>query len=128
PPVDEPEDFTNTITMADLYARQGLIDDARHIYEHILHRDPANEAVQAKLAALTAQAEPAAAEPAAFEEAAAFEEPAHEEPAHAEPAHAEPAAAEVVMPAIGVTQPATSLNRAKIARLEHWLAKVGSGR
>ncbi len=38
--------------MADLYARQGLIDDARHIYENILARDPDNHAVTAKLAML----------------------------------------------------------------------------
>jgi hypothetical protein len=38
--------------MADLYARQGLVDDARHIYETILAREPENAAVGAKLAAL----------------------------------------------------------------------------
>jgi len=40
---------TNTVTMADLYARQGLTDDARHIYESILARDPGNDEVRAKL-------------------------------------------------------------------------------
>jgi tetratricopeptide (TPR) repeat protein len=43
------EDVTNTITMADLYARQGLTDDARQIYETILARDPDNDDVRAKL-------------------------------------------------------------------------------
>jgi tetratricopeptide (TPR) repeat protein len=43
------EDVTNTPTMADLYARQGLTDDARHIYENILARDPSNDEVRAKL-------------------------------------------------------------------------------
>jgi len=38
--------------MADLYARQGLTDDARHIYESILQRDPENGAVRDKLDAL----------------------------------------------------------------------------
>jgi hypothetical protein len=50
------EDFTNTITMADLYARQGLVADARMIYENILLRDPGNESVRAKLTALDAPA------------------------------------------------------------------------
>jgi tetratricopeptide (TPR) repeat protein len=51
-PAREAEDVVNTITMADLYARQGLLDDARHIYETILMRDPANDAVRTKLHAL----------------------------------------------------------------------------
>src|SRR5438105_2422627 len=40
------EDIANTLTMADLYARQGLTDDARQIYESILQRDPMNHAVR----------------------------------------------------------------------------------
>jgi tetratricopeptide (TPR) repeat protein len=48
------EDITSTLTMADLYAGQGLTADARQIYETILHRDPNNETVRAKLAALDA--------------------------------------------------------------------------
>jgi tetratricopeptide (TPR) repeat protein len=53
PAIAEPsEDITNTLTMADLYARQGLTDDARHIYESILQRDPHNAAVREKLDAL----------------------------------------------------------------------------
>jgi tetratricopeptide (TPR) repeat protein len=51
-----PDDFTKTITMADLYAKQGLVDEARDIYEDILARDPGNEAVRAKLEALGGQA------------------------------------------------------------------------
>jgi tetratricopeptide (TPR) repeat protein len=47
-----PGDAADTITMADLYARQGLIEEARHIYENILARDPGNREVQAKLATL----------------------------------------------------------------------------
>jgi tetratricopeptide (TPR) repeat protein len=43
---------TDTVTMADLYARQGLVADARRIYEAILQRDPDNDAVREKLAAL----------------------------------------------------------------------------
>src|SRR5687767_7939115 len=51
-PVGVPGDVASTITMADLYARQGLTDDARHIYENILARDPENPAVTEKLATL----------------------------------------------------------------------------
>ncbi len=50
PPAPEP---TDTVTMADLYARQGLVADARRIYESILQREPHNDAVRAKLAALS---------------------------------------------------------------------------
>jgi tetratricopeptide (TPR) repeat protein len=56
-----PDDFAKTITMADLYAGQGLIDEARDIYEDILARDPSNESVRAKLEALDG-AQPQAAE------------------------------------------------------------------
>jgi len=38
--------------MADLYARQGLVSEARRIYESLLQRDPDNDAVREKLAAL----------------------------------------------------------------------------
>ena len=55
-PPTEPEDFTNTLTMADLYARQGLVADARQIYENILLRDPGNATVREKLNALNALA------------------------------------------------------------------------
>jgi tetratricopeptide (TPR) repeat protein len=57
-PVPQPEDFTNTLTMADLYARQGLTNDARHIYENILARDPGNLDVRAKLDDLTPRVNP----------------------------------------------------------------------
>jgi tetratricopeptide (TPR) repeat protein len=44
-----PEDLINTITMADLYERQGLTDQARRIYENILARDPENHEIRARL-------------------------------------------------------------------------------
>lgn len=44
-----PEDLINTITMADLYERQGLTDQAKRIYENILARDPGNEEIRARL-------------------------------------------------------------------------------
>ena len=47
------EDLTNTLTMADLYVRQGLVNEASHIYENILARDPDNAEVRAKLEAIT---------------------------------------------------------------------------
>lgn len=48
-------DVTATITMADLYVRQGYVGAAREIYERILEHDPANDGVRAKLAALPAE-------------------------------------------------------------------------
>jgi tetratricopeptide (TPR) repeat protein len=52
------EDLTNTLTMADLYAGQGLVNEARHIYENILSRDPGNAEVRAKLNAITPRVNP----------------------------------------------------------------------
>ena len=52
-PPPAPDDFSKTITMADLYAKQGLVDEARDIYEDILARDPDNASVRAKLEALS---------------------------------------------------------------------------
>ncbi len=43
------DDITATTTMADLYVRQGLIGEARKIYEHILQRDPYDLDVRTKL-------------------------------------------------------------------------------
>ena len=52
------EDAANTATMADLYAGQGLVEDAKHIYESILARDPGNAEVRGKLQALMPQVNP----------------------------------------------------------------------
>jgi tetratricopeptide (TPR) repeat protein len=52
------EDITNTLTMAELYERQGLANEAQHIYENILARDPENSDVRAKLDALTPRVNP----------------------------------------------------------------------
>lgn len=52
-PAPVQQELTDTLTMADLYARQGLIEDAKTIYEHILARDPNNDVVREKLSALT---------------------------------------------------------------------------
>jgi tetratricopeptide (TPR) repeat protein len=69
-PAVESEDVTSTTTMADLYVAQGLTDDARKIYEQVLERDPSNEEVRSRLAALDIQPGPAEVNepPAAFEE------------------------------------------------------------
>jgi tetratricopeptide (TPR) repeat protein len=57
-------DLASTVTMADLYASQGLVDDARNIYEDILARDPSNSDVRGKLDALSVRAAmPAYVEP-----------------------------------------------------------------
>ena len=52
------EDAANTVTMADLYVRQGLVEEARHIYEHILARDGGNAEVRAKLEAIAPRVNP----------------------------------------------------------------------
>jgi hypothetical protein len=49
------DDAANTITMADLYVKQGFIDRAQSIYESILERDPNNDAVRSKLDELDAR-------------------------------------------------------------------------
>jgi tetratricopeptide (TPR) repeat protein len=53
-----PEELTNTLTMADLYERQGLVHEAQHIYENILARDPENSDVRAKLDAVVPRVNP----------------------------------------------------------------------
>ena len=52
------EDLANTLTMAELYERQGLVHEAQHIYENILARDPGNDGVRARLDALSARVNP----------------------------------------------------------------------
>jgi tetratricopeptide (TPR) repeat protein len=72
---DTDADVTETTTMADLYVRQGLIDDARKIYEHVLQRHPDDHEVRAKLEALTDSETPIAA---VHEEHEPIEEETHE--------------------------------------------------
>jgi tetratricopeptide (TPR) repeat protein len=53
PRSEHPEDaLTATLTMADLYARQGYVTAAREIYERILAANPHDLAVRGKLSAL----------------------------------------------------------------------------
>jgi tetratricopeptide (TPR) repeat protein len=54
----ETDDAASTITMADLYVRQGLLEDARHIYENILARDSGNAEVRGKLEAISPRVNP----------------------------------------------------------------------
>lgn len=60
-PAPEPaaagDEATSTLTMADLYARQGHTSAAREIYEKVLGRDPLNEAVTSKLKDLPGDSE-----------------------------------------------------------------------
>lgn len=59
PPEQPPaEDLTNTLTMADLYVRQGLAHEAAHIYENILSRDPDNADVRERLEAISPRVNP----------------------------------------------------------------------
>ncbi|HEY5610160.1 MAG TPA: tetratricopeptide repeat protein [Thermoanaerobaculia bacterium] len=49
PPAEDP---TTTVTMADLYAKQGHYDQARDIYQRMLERDPMNRELRQKLDAM----------------------------------------------------------------------------
>jgi tetratricopeptide (TPR) repeat protein len=91
------DEVTTTITMADLYVRQGLID-ARKMYQHLLERDPANEELRSKLDALDHSAPET---PSAPVEATAADE-------------------ETRQPG----NPATLHNHAKVVVLQKWLTKV----
>ena len=115
PPLDE-EDFARTIRMADLYAAEGSIGEARDIYEDLLARDPNNAMVRAKLDALTA---PAAA-PEPMEEPAP--PPAPPVQAAVPPPPPPPAAAPPPPPL-----PEQQAQNPKVEKLESWLAKVKRG-
>jgi pentatricopeptide repeat protein len=97
-PQDDDDDVTSTTTMADLYVRQGLVDDARKIYQHMLERDPANDELRSKLDALD------------------------ESPAETPHAAAEATAADEETRQPG--NPATLHNHAKVIVLQQWLTKV----
>jgi len=95
-PAPQEDDVTSTTTMADLYVRQGLVDDARKIYQHMLERDPANDELRSKLEALD------------------------ESPAEMPVEAAEVAEDEIRQPG----NPATLHNHAKVVVLQQWLTKV----
>lgn len=98
PAPQEEDDLTSTTTMADLYVRQGLVDEARKIYQHMLERDPSNDELRSKLDALDES--PAEAPVAAVAESMGDEE----------------------IPQPG--NPATLHNHAKVIVLQQWLTKV----
>jgi pentatricopeptide repeat protein len=97
PAPQDDDELTSTTTMADLYVRQGLVDDARKIYQHMLERDPANDELRSKLDAL----DHSAAEIPVTEEAMAADEETREP-----------------------GNPATLHNHAKVVVLQQWLTKV----
>jgi pentatricopeptide repeat protein len=92
------DDLTSTTTMADLYVRQGLVEEARKIYQHMLERDPANDELRSKLDALD------------------------ESPAEARVVEAEAAPSDEETREPG--NPATLHNHAKVVVLQQWLTKV----
>jgi len=127
------DDLTATTTMADLYVRQGLTDDARKIYEHLLERDPENEELRQKLSALNqpvaglpgdqvAETTPFDSQP---ESAATWQpgnlatDPATEQLSN--PATESPATDEEER---HPGDPARLHNHAKVVVLEQWLTKV----
>jgi tetratricopeptide (TPR) repeat protein len=109
PPAQD-DDVTATTTMADLYVRQGLINDARKIYEHLLQRDPYDDDVRAKLEALDAQAAEGTANPVAPHEEATWQPDNSSTQSDEEP----PSPGNVTM----------LHSKAKAAVLRQWLTKV----
>jgi pentatricopeptide repeat protein len=98
PALQEDDDLTSTTTMADLYVRQGLVDEARKIYQHMLERDPSNDELRSKLDALD--------ESAAEAPVTAVAESMGDE--------------EIRQPG----NPATLHNHAKVIVLQQWLTRV----
>jgi pentatricopeptide repeat protein len=92
------DELTSTTTMADLYVRQGLVGEARKIYQHMLERDPENAELRSKIDALD---ESPAEEPVAATDATPSDE-------------------EIREPG----NPATLHNHAKVVVLRQWLTKV----
>jgi tetratricopeptide (TPR) repeat protein len=109
------DDLTATTTMADLYVRQGLINEARKIYEHLLQRDPYDDEVRAKLDALDRQV---AERPAESEEATW--QPGN--PATESEAIRQPGTTHEPPPQPG--DPAKLHRHAQVVVLEQWLKKV----
>jgi tetratricopeptide (TPR) repeat protein len=98
-PAPDTSDVAATTTMADLYARQGLTDDARKIYGQILEHDPSNDDARSKLDALSGTAEEAAQQASSTE--TAFDD------APPQPGN-----------------PATLHRDAKVRALQQWMEKV----
>jgi tetratricopeptide (TPR) repeat protein len=153
PPIDE-EMFARTITMADLYASQGLVEEARDIYEDVLARDPNNAIVRAKLDALeSSPAKPPVEPPSEADEDATLElrsglkyipEPPRAQPLPPPPAPEQPEPRTAPEPAALQPEPAPAVSAApepspvpspvskvRVEKLQSWLTKVkrpGAGR
>ncbi|HXA16500.1 MAG TPA: tetratricopeptide repeat protein [Thermoanaerobaculia bacterium] len=117
--VPQDDDVTATTTMADLYVRQGLIDEARKIYEHLLQRDPYDEDVRTKLDALDRKV----AELPSDEVAETIEQPSNRAPEPEEavwPLGSPATDSEPPQPG----DPATLHRHAQVVVLRQWLARV----
>ena len=152
PPLDE-DVFARTITMADLYASQGLYDEARDIYEDILARDPDNARVRAKLddleraaaapappeglteadedatlelrSGMTYTPSPQTAEPEAEPEPPLFTPPpAFDEPVFEPEPEARHVPAPHAEPVAAARAAHASSSRPEVEKLQSWLAKV----
>ena len=123
PPPPATDDFAKTIIMADLYANQGLVDEARDIYEDILARDPDNVAVRQKLEALSSAPAPAQDWPEEEAEDEFEEQPAAEIVAAAPVTAPAPVVEPPPIPTPEPPAPAPESN-AKVDKLEKWLSKV----
>lgn len=115
PAPQEEDDLTSTTTMADLYVRQGLVDEARKIYEHMLERDPSNEELRSKLGALDEPPGNAGVPPAVEQDPAD-----HGGRDARAPRTVSATDEEIRQPG----NPATLHNHAKVVVLQQWLTKV----
>jgi tetratricopeptide (TPR) repeat protein len=121
------DDVTATTTMADLYVRQGLIGEARKIYEHLLQRDPYDDEVRSKLDALDRRAaelpgEHGAEAPAPEAEEAPWLPDSGELGSPATEQHSQPAVELEPPPQPG--DPATLHRHAQVVVLRQWMARV----
>jgi len=115
PAPQEEDDLTSTTTMADLYVKQGLVGEARKIYQHMLERDPSNEELRSKLDALDEPPGNAGVPPAVEQD------PADHGGRDARvPRTSSAADEEIRQPG----NPATLHNHAKVIVLQQWLTKV----
>ncbi len=114
------DDVTATTTMADLYVRQGLINEARKIYEHLLQRDPYDDDVRTKLDALDRKVAELPGE-----EVVEVTHQADDQATELEEAAWQPdSPATETEPPPQPGDPATLHRHARVVVLHEWLAKV----
>jgi len=116
-PLPPPAESRATLTLGELYLRQGHLEEAERIFGEIAHRDPDNAAAREALADIARRARPApaAAPPAAPQPAApasaetpaaaAEPEPELQPPSQSPAMAAEPPAPAAVEPPAAVDQP-----------------------